>query len=360
MKPLMMQAAGLIAALLAAAPLSGAPDEAAPVVPSHPISFPRDHGSHPGFRTEWWYVTGWLQGEHGPRGFQITFFRSRTDPALTQGNPSSFAPRQLIIAHAALSDPRIAHLRQEQRVARAGLGLAGATEGDTGVWVDEWRLAREAGRFHARMRGEEFSFDLMLTPTQAPLLQGEAGFSRKGPSLASASYYYSVPHLAVSGTLVSATGAEKVSGEAWLDHEWSSEYLDAKAAGWDWTGVNFDDGSALMAFRIRSLDGNVYWAGGSLRLADGTVLTATPHDVHFLPQRTWRSARTGTVYPVEWIIHLFDRQIHLAPLFDDQENDTRATTGAIYWEGAVHARLGSLTGLGYLELTGYGRPLRLR
>ncbi|MBS0398268.1 MAG: carotenoid 1,2-hydratase [Proteobacteria bacterium] len=349
-----------LAALLPATSRSATPDEAAPAVPGYVIAFPRDHGSHPGFRTEWWYVTGWLQGAHGPRGFQITFFRSRTDPELTGSNPSHFTPRQLIIAHAALSDPRLARLRQEQRVARAGLGLAGAMEGETDVWIDAWKLWREAGRFHASMQGTEFSFELVLNPAQAPLLQGDAGFSRKGPSPASASYYYSLPHLAVSGTLMDSSGAEAVNGEAWLDHEWSSEYLDAKAAGWDWTGINFDDGSALMAFRIRAIDGSVRWAGGSLRLADGTVRTAAPRDVRFIPQRYWRSSKTGTVYPGEWIIQVFDRRIHLIPLFDHQENDTRATTGAIYWEGAVQARQGPLTGHGYLELTGYGQPLRLR
>lgn len=355
-----MYACGLLAGLLPAASLPGAPGKAAPVVPGHALAFPRDHGSHPEFRTEWWYVTGWLEGNRGPLGFQITFFRSRTDPALTGNNPSRFSPRQLIIAHAALSDPALARLQQAQRVARAGFGLAGAMQGDAQVWIDQWKLWREAGRFRARMRGEEFSYDLVLTPTQAPLLQGEAGFSRKGPSPASASYYYSVPHLAVNGTLVRAGGREQVDGEAWLDHEWSSEYLDAKAAGWDWTGINFEDGSALMAFRIRALDGSAYWAGGSMRHPDGTVRIATPRDVQFTPRRDWRSARTGTFYPVEWSIRLFDRQIQVTPLFDDQENDTRATTGAIYWEGAVYAKQGSIAGRGYLELTGYGQPLRLR
>jgi len=343
-----------------AASADPASDGAAAVLPGYRLSFPRDHGSHPAFRTEWWYVTGWLDGRDGPLGFQITFFRSRTNPALIGDNPSAFAPHQLIIAHAALSDPKLGHLRQEQRVARAGFGLAGAAKQDVDVWIDTWRLRHAGADFRAHMQAEEFSFDLSLTPTQAPLLQGEDGFSRKGPARTAASYYYSLPQLRVAGTVWRAGVAERLRGTAWLDHEWSSEYLDAQAAGWDWTGINFDDGSALMAFRIRARDGGTRWAGGTLRQADGHLITATPEDVTFSARRTWRSPRTAIAFPVEWNVRLGPYEWRLVPLFDDQENDTRASTGAIYWEGAVRATGGVSPGRGYLELTGYGQPLRLR
>jgi predicted secreted hydrolase len=359
----------LLALILAAPGRTAAPAtepladaSAAAVLPGRPLLFPRDHGSHADFRTEWWYVTGWLQSSRGPIGFQITFFRSRTPRQLVEGNPSAFTPSQLLIAHAAMSDPANGRLRQEQRVQRAGLGLAGAEERDTHVWMDRWQLVRAAdGAYRASMQGDEFSFDLQLRPTQAPLLNGENGFSQKSPRPASASYYYSIPHLRVSGSATSNGSNFAVTGEAWLDHEWSSEYLDSEAAGWDWLGLNFDDGSALMAFRIRGKDGGTRWAGASLRDASGAVHIARPAEVSFRPQRRWRSPRTAISYPVEWTLLVGTRQCGLTPLMDDQENDTRATTGAIYWEGAVRANcVGMAPGRGYLELTGYGQVLRLR
>ena len=152
-----------------------------------------------------------------------------------------------------------------------------------------------------------------------------------------------------------------MSGEAWLDHEWSSEYLDAAAVGWDWVGMNLDDGAALMAFRIRDAKGGQRWAGGTLRGSGGQVQILQPADIAFHAGRRWVSPRTGIGYPVEWSIRAGDRQIDLAPLMDDQENDTRLSTGAIYWEGAVRAyEKRRLVGRGYLELTGYGEALRLR
>ncbi|HEX6829852.1 MAG TPA: carotenoid 1,2-hydratase, partial [Burkholderiales bacterium] len=177
--------------LLSALAVGGDPDYAQ-VEKGRQLEFPRDHGSHPEFRTEWWYVTGWLEDAQGrPLGFQVTFFRSR--PGIGGENPSRFAPRQLIVAHVALADPAKGRLAHEQRIARAGFGLAQAAEGDTDVRIDDWRFQREAGRYLARIPGRELSLDLVLDIIQPPLLQGEAGFSRKGPDPRSASHYYSVP-----------------------------------------------------------------------------------------------------------------------------------------------------------------------
>jgi predicted secreted hydrolase len=359
--------AALLALALAVAPdWAAAPAElqdstAAPVLRERPLEFPRDFGSHGQFRTEWWYVTGWLQSPQGPLGFQITFFRSRTPRQLVEGNPSAFTPAQLIIGHAALSDPSLGRLRQEQRVARESLGLAGADERDTRVWMDQWQLVREGDVYRTRMQGEEFSFELEMRVTQPVMLNGEQGFSQKSPAPASASYYYSIPHLAVRGSVLRGGARAEVSGEAWLDHEWSSEYLDPAAAGWDWLGLNLDDGGALMAFRIRARDGGVRWAGATLRDAQGWTQIAQSSQVAFTPRRSWQSPRTGITYPVQWNLTIGEQRWLLTPLMDDQENDTRATTGAIYWEGAVTAqRDGKSLGRGYLELTGYGQPLRLR
>jgi predicted secreted hydrolase len=330
------------------------------VTPGHALKFPADLGSHPTFRTEWWYVTGWLTTADGePMGFQITFFR--TKPDIDGTNPSAFAPRQLMIAHCALSDPRRGRLWQDQRIRRAGMGLAGADEGNTHAWIENWSLQRQGGAYIARISAEDFAFDLTLSDTQAPLINGEAGLSRKGPGESAASYYYSLPNLRVAGTISRQGAASSVTGEAWFDHEWSSEYLDAQAVGWDWIGINLKDGGALMAFQIRGLDGKPRWAGGSLRGADGTTQILRPEDVEFRAGRRWTSPRSGIVYPVQWAIRAGAHKLTLEPLFDDQENDTRLSTGAIYWEGAVRAYDGNdPAGRGYLELTGYGERLRLR
>jgi predicted secreted hydrolase len=330
------------------------------VTPGRTVTFPHDYGSHPNFRTEWWYVTGWLTTENGDSlGFQITFFR--TKPDIDAANPSAFAPRQLLIAHCAISDPQRGRLWQDQRIRRAGLGLAEATEGDTDLWIDDWSLKREAGVTQARIAAEGFALQLALADTQPPMLNGDSGVSRKGPAPEAASYYYSLPHMTVTGTIARSGTPARVTGEAWFDHEWSSEYLDSQASGWDWIGINLADGSALMAFRIRGLDGASRWAGGSLRGSDGKMQTLDASEVRFDVERQWTSPRTGIQYPVQWRVRVGPREFELRPLLDDQENDTRLSTGAIYWEGAVRAYQGGQSvGRGYLELTGYGEKLKLR
>ena len=332
----------------------------APVTTDQPPVFPVDYGSHPQFRTEWWYVTGWLNTERGESlGFQITFFR--TKPDIDENNPSAFTPHQLLIAHCAISDPKRGRLWQDQRIRRAGLGLAEAAAGDTHVWIDNWSLQRDAAAYTAKIDAEEFSINLRLLETQAVLLNGDSGVSRKGPSPKAASYYYSLPHLRVAGTITRQGSADRVTGEAWFDHEWSSEYLDSQAVGWDWIGINLDDGAALMAFRIRGTQGEQRWAGGTLRSGDGHVQILLPGDVEFSAGRQWTSPRTQIAYPVHWHVRAGSRAFDLEPLLDDQENDTRLSTGAIYWEGAVRAyEQQRLVGRGYLELTGYGERLRLR
>ncbi|MGO8856740.1 MAG: lipocalin-like domain-containing protein [Steroidobacteraceae bacterium] len=353
---------GVMTAAAVQGPVPGAVGRTAyaVVTPDRRVTFPRDYGSHSAFRTEWWYVTGWLTTEDGESlGFQITFFR--TKPDIDAANPSAFAPRQLLIAHCAISDPKRGRLWQDQRIRRAGLGLAEAAEGDANVWIDDWSLQREAGVYQTRITAEDFALKLALADTQPPMLNGDSGVSRKGPSPEAASYYYSLPHMRVTGTIARAGTPARVTGEAWFDHEWSSEYLDSQASGWDWIGINLDDGAALMAFRIRAADGTARWAGGTYRASDGRVELLNPQDVHFAADRTWVSPRTGIRYPVVWHVDAGPHRVVLEPLMDDQENDTRLSTGAIYWEGAVRAFEGNTTvGRGYLELTGYGDRLKLR
>lgn len=330
-----------------------------PVRPGVTMAFPRDHGAHPDFRIEWWYVTGWLKTTDGqPLGFQVTFFRTR--PPVDAANPSAFAAKQVIFAHAALSDPNTGRLRHDQRIARAGFGLAGAKSGDMDVIVDDWTMRRGAdGVIRTRAAGKDFGLALALTPTQPPVLQGVGGYSQKGPSPREASHYYSMPHLKVSGTITRAGKPVAVTGEAWLDREWSSTLLNPRAVGWDWLGLNMDDGGALTLFQVRDAKGQPVWAGGSWRDASGRQLTFKPGDVRFTPGRTWRSQATGAVYPVAPTVTVMrDGKpvvIPVKPMFDNQELDSRRGGGPVYWEGAVTVP----GGRGYLEMTGYAAPLAM-
>lgn len=330
----------------------------AQVTPGYRLRFPQDEGSHPTFRIEWWYVTGWLQRAGAQLGFQITFFRVR--PQVDETNPSAFTPRQIMVAHAALSDAKRGRLLHDQRAARAAFNLAGADEGRTRTWIDDWALVQDGSIYRARLLAREFGFDLELKPTQPPLLQGEDGLSRKGSQPQSASYYYSIPQLAAAGTLIEANRSAKVSGTAWLDHEWSSSYMDERAVGWDWIGINFEDESALMAFRMRGRNGHVLWAGGTLRNANGMRRVFAPEEIAFTPLRHWRSPRTGASYPVAWRVHAGPFHLTIEPLMDDQESDARLSTATVYWEGAVRALDNKKpVGRGYLELTGYWRPMKV-
>jgi predicted secreted hydrolase len=324
-----------------------------------PLAFPRDHGSHPPFRTEWWYVTGWVRDARGRDfGVQVTFFRSR--PGVAEGSASRFAPSQLLFAHAAIADPAQGRLRHDQRAAREGFGLAQASVDTTDVAIGDWSLRLAGDRYVARIAARDFSLDLAFAARLPLMLQGEGGVSRKGPDDAQASFYYSRPQLAASGTLTIGDTTHAVQGVAWLDHEWSSEYLAREARGWDWAGINFDDGSALMAFAIRGERGDDYWAGGATQDADGTVRAIARERVRFTPMRHWRSPRTNVEYPVAMRLQAGARTLDLVPLMDDQELDSRASVGTIYWEGAVRAMSGArAVGRGYLELTGYGGPLRI-
>ncbi len=328
-------------------------------LPPLALRFPRDHGAHPLLRTEWWYITG--QANSGGRafGFQVTFFRSRVDA--TQGMTSRFAARQLIFAHAAVTDVQGRRLRHDQRIAREGFGIASASQDDLAVRLRDWTLRRENGAYLARVVGEQFALDLRCAPTQPLLLQGEQGLSRKGPLPQQASYYYSEPQLAVSGSIRLQGAALQVQGKAWMDHEWSDELLHNDAQGWDWIGMNLDDGSALTAFRLRTRDGATLWDGGSFRPAQGSTYGFSRGEVIFSPQRRWKSPLSQASYPVEWTVRTPADIYTVRAVLDDQELDSRASTGAIYWEGLAELfdSNGKRVGQGYLEMTGYAGRLRL-
>lgn len=346
--------------------------EAAHALPLRALDFPRDHGSHPDLRTEWWYITGHVQAAGRPWGFQVTFFRSRVDA--TQGMRSAFAARQLLFAHAALTDVQGRRLLHDQRIARAGFGVAQASETDTRIRLQDWTLERtgiaqgpsgtQASRYAARVSGSQFGLDLRIDSTQPLLLQGRQGLSRKGPDEAQASYYYSQPQLRVDGSLIvdgQRLAVAAGSGRAWMDHEWSEALLHSEAVGWDWIGMNLGDGSALTAFRLRRADGSALWAGGSFRKTGQAAQIFDAQAVVFTPERWWTSAASGARYPVEWRIETPAGSFQVRALLDDQELDSSGSTGAIYWEGLSDLldNAGRMVGRGYLELTGYVKPLRL-
>jgi predicted secreted hydrolase len=354
-------AATLLALLLIVSARPSAADVDFPaVVPDYAIELPRDEGSHPQFRTEWWYLTGWLESSSGePFGFQVTFFRTR--PGVDEENPSRFVARQVLFAHAAVSDQRHGALLRGEKAARAGFGLAEAAEGSLAVKIDDWSLRQDGERYFAVASTGQFALQLECARVQPALLNGKNGFSQKGPQPQFASYYYSLPQLRTSGRIVIGGREHRVHGIAWFDHEWSSGMFDERARGWDWIGLNLDDGGALMVQRIRDVAGQQYWGSATLREPGLPDRAYGPDEIVWSPLRRWRSPRTGVTYPVEWKITVGGRTILLRPLLDDQENDARASTGTLYWEGAVRAfdETGRALGRGYLELTGYGERLKL-
>jgi predicted secreted hydrolase len=355
-------AAGLMAPLWPMADLAHAATEV-PAVTHRPLVFPRDLGSHPDHAIEWWYITGHVQAATGARafGFQLTFFRSRVSS--TQNMRSAFAAKQLVFAHAAVTDVAGKKLWHDQRIAREGFGLAQTSPSDTAIHLRGWSLRREAEQYRAVATGQGFSFALDLRETQPLLLQGDRGLSRKGPQEQQASFYYSLPQLQVNGTLTLAGQPMAVKGTAWLDHEWSQEVLHPQAVGWDWIGMNLLDGSALTAFRLRDTQGQPLWDGGSWR-QPGTG--AAPQvfkqgEVFFTPVRYWTSPLTQARYPVAWRVQTPAGVYTVKAVIDAQELDSRSSTGAVYWEGLsdLFDSQQQLVGRGYLEMTGYASPLRL-
>ena len=348
------------------------------IQPGRPLAFPRDHGAHPGARIEWWYATGWLQAPSAPEapeaplfGFQLTFFRSRT--GLAEALPGRFAPRQLLFAHAAVTNVAGRQHRHAERLARwsgdEAWPEAHARRADTAITLGRWTLRRQpatasaSAQYSAHLAAPEarFTLDLQLQTTQPLLLQGNAGHSRKGPQPQQASHYYSQPQLAVQARLTLDGQARTLPGRGWLDHEWSDELLAPGAIGWDWIGINLADGSALTAFRLRSADDGVVWAGGSHRPAGAAVRDFSRDEVIFTALRSWTSPDTGARYPVQWRLQTPVGLFELRALMDAQELDSRASTGTVYWEGLAELldASGTRRGLGYLEMTGRAQPLRL-
>jgi predicted secreted hydrolase len=352
---------------LSAADVDSMKGSAYPEVFPRKLAFPQDFGAHPDYRTEWWYMTGRLGEGAAKMGFQVTFFRNRT--LHPDNNPSRFAPRQLLFAHAALALPSEGQLRHAEVAGRAGSAGASFGTTDTALALSGWSLQRTADdHYKIMIPAEQFTLEVDAFTALAPVLRGDAGYSAKGPTPQAASYYYSRPQLNVSArvTLKKSLGNRRrteqplsLSGSAWFDHEWSSSLLMAGAVGWDWIGINLLDGSSLMAFRMRSATKETLFSEWDWRDVSGQVIERR-QDVRWQPLGQWRSPRSLFTYPEHFQLQVGDRTLLLKPLMPDQEVNAQASTGGFYYEGAVELTLeGKLLGRGYLELTGYGAPVAL-
>lgn len=380
------------------APAATATKAATGVQRGRGLVFPRDHGAHPDTRIEWWYLTGWLgaAGSMEPtHGFQITFFRSRTrfgePPAEAShgdgGRAGRFVPRHLLLAHAAVTDLAGRRHLHAQRVGRwsghPDEGPDRAALHDADVQLAGWRLARRerpaaaanpgdtnaatgaATRWLVQVRADAFALAGTFTAPQPLLLQGDDGFSRKGPEERQASHYYSWPQLQAELTLELHGHRITTGGRGWLDQEWSDELMHPEAVGWDWIGINLFDDSALTAFRLRRADGTTLWAGGSHRAgkAGGGFIRRVfeTAEVHFAAGARWQSPATHARYPVRWQVSTPAGRFKVRALLDAQELGSRPGGGAVYWEGLAELldEGGRRVGLGYLEMTGYAAPLKL-
>ena len=348
------QAAGEPVAAAMSAP---AEDGFARAYAPRPLRFPEDHGPHPDFRTEWWYLTGNLEDRDGRRfGFQLTLFRFALAPDAPR-RASAFATRQAWMGHFALTDAAAGRFHAFERFARGAAGLAGAAARPFRVWLEDWRIeSLDPARFlplRVRAARDGVSLDLTLGPGRGPVLQGDRGLSRKSAAPGNASYYYSYTRLPAAGEVRTDGARFAVHGAAWLDREWSTSALSPEQAGWDWFALQLADGRDLMYYRLRTRDGGVhpFSAGVLVGPGDGPPRRLGPADVRLSPVRHWTSP-AGTRYPVAWRLQAPGLDLAVEPLLDAQEH-----AGTFrYWEGAmdVSGRDGApVRGRGYLEMTGY-------
>lgn len=310
------------------------------------LVFPRDHGAHPEAAVEWWYYTGHLSDRAGrPYGFQLTFFRVR----------------ELHLAHFAWTDVAKKGFSYEEKTHLGLPGIAASAEGLLDVSNEDWSARAGPGGVHViTASGRAGELRLTLGPEKPPVAHGDAGLSRKGPGAREYSRYVSITRLTARGTVKRGSRTDAISGTAWFDHEWGPGVLPAGATGWDWFALQLDDGSDVMLYRMRGTDGKATpYSSGTLVPARGAPTHIRWADVRLTETKTWRSQRSGARYPAGWRIAVasIGLDIEIAPLLADQELDTAASTGVVYWEGACSVRgtRGGRPTMGraYVELTGY-------
>ncbi len=326
------------------------------------FKFPKDHGPHLGFQTEWWYFTGNLQTADQRRfGYQFTIFRRAMAPEKPDLD-SDWASNQVYLAHIGITDVGGQQYLIGERYSRGALGLAGATALPFAVWVEDIEVRGTVGHCNGCLnlsmkgRAKEFSIDLTLNSIKPAVAQGDNGLSRKGEQRGNASYYYSLTRMKTFGTLKVRGQSFEVDGESWMDHEWFSSVLAQGDAGWDWFSLQLDDGREIMAFQIRRTDPeSVPFKYGVMIDRQGGAVLLPAEGLHFEPRRTWKSGDSGSKYPVEWRIELptHGMKLDVVALIDAQErNDSfRYWEGAIAVSGSEHGS--AANGVGYLEMTGY-------
>ena len=328
------------------------------------LIFPRDFGPHPDFQTEWWYYTGNLEGEDGRRfGYQLTFFRRAVRPAEERLERSSdWATEQVYMAHFALTDVNGRAFYANERFERGAAGLAGAQgEPFYRVWLRDWQVEQTGvNTYRLRAAEETLSLDLELVDRKGIILQGDQGYSQKGPEPGNASLYFSQTRLESRGTITLGQQIHQVSGLSWLDREISTSALGPGQVGWDWFALQLDDGSELMAYTLRQADGSIdAFSRGMIIDPEGRTIILGKDDFRVDPQSTWRSPHSGGDYPSSWLIEVpgYDLSLRVSPLLADQE----LKLSFRYWEGAVQvsgSRAGSeVSGFGYAELTGYAQSM---
>lgn len=332
----------------------------ATVTPGRVMSFPRDHGEHPEFKTEWWYVTGNLKDEAGAAyGYQLTFFSSGL-PSVVPAADSPWNASRIMMAHLAVSDPSGSQFHSFERFSRCAMDLAGVRAHEEGltVWLEDWRLSRgRDGTWKVQATQGEVSLDLSLVEKKPPVLQGEKGYSRKGPASEDASYYVSLTRLETTGSLRVEGKTHKVAGSSWFDHEWSSQPLAPGLVGWDWFSLQLDDGWELMLFTLRYPDGSLDPnTSGTLVDPNGASRHLSHSEFEILVTERYRSAR-GVDYPCAWRVRVPSAglEVEVTPRMRDQE----MTSSVPYWEGAVvisGTRDGKDSrGVGFVEMTGYDK-----
>ncbi len=328
--------------------------------PGWTYEFPRDHGNHPDFKTEWWYFTGNLRSAEGREfGYQLTFFRQGiTPPAARIPTTSRFVTGDVKFAHFAVTDVTKGEFVFEQFLARGTFGEAGFDDGGRLAWIEECELRLESdGTFRLRAQDEKKAIDLRLRPVKPPVIHGTDGVSQKADGEGRASHYYSLTRMETAGTVTLGGTAHEVTGLSWFDHEWATNQLAAGQVGWDWFSVQFDDGTELMLFQIRTATGGrERWSGGTFVDASGGTTAVADADFELEPVGRWKSRETGADYPVDWRLAVpkLGLEIKITARVDDQELRLAPIS---YWEGSIGAEgmrgAVPVRGTGYLEMTGY-------
>lgn len=331
-------------------------------------AFPRDHGAHEEFRTEWWYYTGQLAAKDGrPFGYQLTFFRRGMPREQVKTLPSQWAVSQLYLAHFAVSDLRKGRFHYAEKISRAGLGKAGAAHDRLHVWIDQWSAESPSatpGTQTLRATDGDLALQLSVSPEKPLVVHGTEGISRKGTAAGQASHYYSFTRLATTGTLRIGKESFDVTGTSWMDHEFGSADLDKDLVGWDWFSLQLDDQRELMLYRLRRTDGS------SDPVSSGTVIDRDGRGQHLSigdftlePTSYWTSQTSRARYPQRWRLTIPSQQLslELVPLMAEQELSTTRSTQVTYWEGAIEvtgsAQGRPVRGQGYMELTGYAKRI---